>query len=74
MWVSWFVCSKWYIIASWCIRELSEYVSWNMWTWYINLEMYDPACFLTAPGLASYQAALKKAKGKLDLLTDVDML
>ena len=33
----------------------------------------DPAKFLSAPGLAC-QAALKKAKVKLDLLTDIDML
>ena len=39
------------------------------------LEIYelDPAKFLSAPGLA-WQAALKKTKVKLDLLTDVDML
>ena len=33
----------------------------------------DPACFLTRPGLA-WQGALKKAKVKLDLLTDIDIL
>ena len=33
----------------------------------------DPEKFLSAPGLA-WQAALKKTKVKLDLLTDIDML
>ena len=33
----------------------------------------DPAHFLFAPGLAC-QAALKKTKEKLDLLTDINML
>ena len=39
------------------------------------LEIYelDPAKFLSAPGLA-WQAAFKKTKVKLDLLTDIDML
>ena len=39
------------------------------------LEIYelDLAKFLSAQGLA-WQAALKKTKGKLDLLTDIDML
>ena len=39
------------------------------------LEIYelDPAHFLTALGLA-WQAALKKIKVKLDLLTDINML
>ena len=32
-----------------------------------------PACFFTAPGLG-WEAAFKKSKIKLDLLTDVDML
>ena len=39
------------------------------------LEIYelDPAKFFSAPGLA-WQAALKKTKVKLDLLTDINML
>ena len=39
------------------------------------LEIYklDPAKFVSAPGLA-WQAALKKTKVKLDLLTDINML
>ena len=39
------------------------------------LEIYepDPAKFLSPPELA-WQAALKKIKVKLDLLTDIDML
>ena len=39
------------------------------------LEIYglNPAHFVYAPGLA-WQAALKKTKAKLDLLTDIDML
>ena len=37
--------------------------------------MYDlaPSHFLSTPGLA-WQAALKKTKSKIDLLTDIDML
>ena len=39
------------------------------------LEIYelDPAKFLSAPGLA-WQAALKKTKAKLGLLTDINLL
>ena len=33
----------------------------------------DPACFLNAPRLA-WQAAVKKTKVKLDILTDINML
>ena len=39
----------------------------------INIHELDPAKFLSAPGLA-WQAALKKPKVKLDLLTDIGML
>ena len=41
----------------------------------ICLKIYelDPAKFLSAPGLA-WQAALKRTKVKLDLLTHTDML
>ena len=44
-------------------------------TFGICLEIYrlDHAHFLSAPGLA-WQAALKKAKIKLDLLTNINML
>ena len=39
------------------------------------LEIYelDPARFLTSPGLA-WEAALKKTKVKLDLLTDINII
>ena len=36
-------------------------------------KIYDPAKFLLALGF-TWQAALKKTKVKLDLLTDTDML
>ena len=39
----------------------------------IKIYELDPAKFLSAPGLA-WQGGLKKAKVKLDLLTDIDML
>ena len=39
----------------------------------IKIYKLDPAKFLSVPGLA-WQAALKKTKVKLDLLTDTDML
>ena len=39
----------------------------------IKIYKLDPATFLSVPGLA-WQAALKKIKVNLDLLTDIDML
>ena len=39
----------------------------------IEIYEFDPAHFLSAPGLA-WQAYLKKTKVKLELLTDVHML
>ena len=39
----------------------------------LKMHELDPAKFLSAHGLA-WQAALKKAKVKLDLLTDINML
>ena len=39
----------------------------------LKMSLLDPAKFLSAPGLA-WLEALKKAKVKLDLLTDIDML
>ena len=62
-----FEYSQWYIIVSCYIWELSRYVS--------CLKIYglDHAHFLTAQGLV-WQAALKKTKVKLNLLTHIDML
>ena len=39
----------------------------------IKIYKLTPEKFLSAPGLA-WQAGLKTTKGKLDLLTDIDML
>ena len=52
---------------------LLAYVFENFWN--MCLEIYDlhPAKFLSTPGLA-WQTALKKAKIKLNYLTDIDML
>ena len=38
-----------------------------------KIQNRDPAKFISAPGLA-WQAALKKTKVKIDLLTDIHML
>ena len=39
----------------------------------LKIHELDPTHFFTAPGLV-WQAALKKIKVELDLLTDIDML
>ena len=39
----------------------------------LKIHQSDPVKFLSSPGLA-WQAALKKTKVKLELLTDIDML
>ena len=41
---------------------------------YLRIYELDPAKFLSAPGLACACHALKKAKVKLDILTDTDIL
>ena len=40
---------------------------------FLKIYELDPVKFLLVPGLA-WQAAFKKTKVKLDLLTDIDML
>ena len=45
----------------------------NFRNMYIKVYELDPAHFLSLPGLA-WQACLKKANAKLELLTDYDML
>ena len=69
------------------IKNLGEYHDWygqsdtllladefeNFRNMCIKIYEIDSAKFLSAPGLA-WQAALKKTKVKLDLLTDMDML
>ena len=42
------------------------------WLMYLRTLELDPARFLSAPALA-WQAALKKTKVKLDILTDIDV-
>ena len=55
-----------------CIMLLAD-VFENFKNMCIEIYKLDPAKFVSAPGLAR-QAALKKTKLKLDLLTDIDML
>ena len=45
----------------------------NIWNMCLEIYEIDPARFISAPGLA-WQAALKKTKIKLDLLTDINIL
>ena len=45
----------------------------SFWNMCLKIYELDPARFHSAPGLV-WQAALKKTKVKLDLLTDIDML
>ena len=52
---------------------LSAYVFENFWNICLEIYEFDPARCISATGLA-WKAALKKAKVKLDLLTDIDML
>ena len=51
------------------LRDVFE----NFWNTCLEIYELDAAKFLSDPGLA-WQAALKKIKVKLDLLTDIDML
>ena len=44
----------------------------NFWNKCLKIYELDPAHFLTAPGLAQH-GTYKKAKERLDLLTDIDM-
>ena len=52
---------------------LSAYVFENFRNMCIEIYRLDPAKLFSASGLA-WQAALKKTKVKLDLLTDIDIL
>ena len=64
-WLSWFVCSNWYIFASryfWKFRDKC-----------IEIYGLDPSHFHPAPGLA-WKACLKKTDVKLELFTDYQML
>ena len=51
------------------LRDVFE----NFWNTCLEIYELDAAKFLSDPGLA-WQAALKKIKVKLGLLTDIDML
>ena len=63
--ISWFVISKWYIIVSRYISELSKSVPWNIWAW---------SCKISYSSRISMESSFKKTNVKLDLLTDIDRL
>ena len=52
---------------------LTAHVSENFRNMCLKILELDPAKFCSAPELA-WQAAFKKTKVKLDILTDIDML
>ena len=52
---------------------MSANVFKNLWNMCLEIYKLEPARFFTAPGLA-WQAVFKKAKLKLVLLTDIDLL
>ena len=60
-WILWFVCFRGYIIASCCIWEFSEYVSWN-------ISKILPILIL------HLARSLKKSIVELDLLINMDKL
>ena len=45
----------------------------NFWNMCLEIYALDSTKFLSTPGIA-WEAALKKTKVKLDLITDIDML
>ena len=64
-WIPLFVCSEQYIITSWCIWKLLNYMSSNILTW--------PGSFSFCTWI-SVEVTLKTTKVQLELLTNIDML
>ena len=87
--IIWFACSKWYIIASWCVWEHLEYMNLILLDFFLHQDYgkqsnfkkdkskirWTWSCLISfcIKTLAS-SPALKKTKVKLDLLTDIDIL
>ena len=46
--ISWFVCSKQYIIVSRRIWEISQYVSWNIWTRHCSFSYCTRICMASS--------------------------